>query len=260
MLNRVRLALTLASAVLAALLLLPAQKLLVVTSSQHRDKIPILYARFLCRMLGLRVVSSRPVPRAAILTVSNHVSWTDIIVLTSAGYTCFLAKSEIARWPVVGRLARLQGIVFIDRGRKRSILDANEKIGSVLGQHRPVVFFPEGTTNDGTILKKVLSSHFEAARRALLKCPDLNEIPVEVIALRYSCTQNIAMGRKERARIAWYGDTELLPHLKDFFQLTPVQCEIRPSGWLTFQRTTNRKQIAVLASEYLKKSIEVGAG
>ena len=54
--------------------------------------------------------------RAPALYVSNHISYLDIIVLGDLR-AFFIAKSEVAAWPVFGQLARFQNTLFFETHR-----------------------------------------------------------------------------------------------------------------------------------------------
>ena len=61
------------------------------------------YYRVLRALLRIRVrVAGEPVRGRAVLLVSNHVSWVDIVVIGSIAPVAFVAKSEVRKWPLVG--------------------------------------------------------------------------------------------------------------------------------------------------------------
>ena len=78
----------------------------------------------------------------------------------------FVAKAEVASWPVLGTLARLQRTIFIDRTRR-------QHTGVVAERSRParrrngevVVLFAEGTTGDGNRVLPFRSALLGAAER-----------------------------------------------------------------------------------------------
>src|SRR5579862_9935828 len=83
---------------------------------KRRKTFPNRYHRFLCRLFGIRVtVIGRPVQSRGVLMVANHSSYFDILVFSAAARVSFVAKQEVARWPLFGTLARLQETVFIER-------------------------------------------------------------------------------------------------------------------------------------------------
>lgn len=107
------------------------------------------------------VVHGKPVDEPA-LWISNHVSWMDIPVLGGIRPLSFLSKAEVARWPLIGRLARAAGTLFIQRGSGDSDQVKNQ-IVAALGEGRRVLFFPEGTTTDGHSIKRFFAKLFAAA-------------------------------------------------------------------------------------------------
>jgi 1-acyl-sn-glycerol-3-phosphate acyltransferase len=69
-----------------------------------------LWHRGCCRIAGLQVrVRGTPAVGAPTLFVANHVSYLDIVVLGSLVDAGFVAKSEVAAWPLVGLLAASDG-------------------------------------------------------------------------------------------------------------------------------------------------------
>ena len=102
------------------------------------------------KILGIEVRASGERPSAtAFLIVANHTSWLDILVLRSLFSTCFIAKEEIARWPVVGPMAREAGTIFIGRNSLSSFRETLSASRKSLHQKIPITVFPEGTTTKG---------------------------------------------------------------------------------------------------------------
>lgn len=116
------------------------------------------YVQYFCRRLGevfnVKVQVHGVIPHHTALWVSNHISWLDIAVLGAGGRVFFLAKAEVESWPVIGHLAKWGGTLFIKRGSGDSAR-IREQITEFLKQGIPVLFFPEATTTDGKIVKKV---------------------------------------------------------------------------------------------------------
>ncbi len=125
------------------------------------------FCRQLCKVFNLEIQVHGVIPREPALWVSNHVSWLDVAVLGSGARVFFLAKAEIEKWPLLGKLAKGGGTLFIKRGSGDSI-KIKEQITTFLKQDIPVLFFPEATTSDGSKIKKIygriLGSAIEANR------------------------------------------------------------------------------------------------
>jgi 1-acyl-sn-glycerol-3-phosphate acyltransferase len=94
-----------------------------------------------------------PKPGETGLTVvSNHVSWMDIFALDAACPSRFIAKADIAQWPIFGKIAVQIGTLFVDRSRRSAIVKINEKVTESLQNGGEVALFAEGTTTCGNEL------------------------------------------------------------------------------------------------------------
>lgn len=258
-----RLGFTLTTSLLALLLVFPVQWAVSKTRILSPGLFASGYCRFVCRLLGIRVLkpSVDPWPSAGLI-VPNHVSWIDILVLAAMGQTRFLAKKEIGSWPIVGFLARLQGVIFVDRQRKRSIPAVNHAMAEVLSAGKSVILFAEGTTNDGTHTRKFHSPHFQAAIQSLQARSEETEedtkIVIMPIALVYSHRHGLPMGRGERAQVAWYGDMALMPHMLDLLRLGPVDCRVVSGAPIKADVKSCRKNLA-FATEVNVRRLLAGA-
>jgi 1-acyl-sn-glycerol-3-phosphate acyltransferase len=113
-----------------------------------------------------------------VMYTANHVSWLDIFVIDAHSPARFIAKSELAGWPIVGRLIRDTGTIFITRARKADTLRVNAVAAQALREGGFLAVFPEGTTTDGTTLLKFHGSLLQPAIDA--------QGHVQPIALRYT--------------------------------------------------------------------------
>lgn len=156
-------------------------------------------SRIVLASLGLHYSVEGNVPRHG-LVVANHLSYLDIAILSAAMPCFFVAKAEIARWPYFGRAARTGGTLFLDRSRLASAGQVAAMIGERLALPVPVLFFPEGTSTDGTTVLRFHARLFEPAIRV--------GAPVTAAAVRYV----LASGAEERD-LCWFGDDAFLPHL-----------------------------------------------
>ncbi|MDO6416745.1 lysophospholipid acyltransferase family protein [Sphingomonas sp. BIUV-7] len=137
-------------------------------------------------LLGLRVtIEGRPKP-GHVLYVANHISWLDILALGGASEARFIAKDEIARWPLVGSLARLGGTVFVSRERRGATRVQADAVAAALGEGRPVALFAEGGTGDPSFVRPFRPALFASAVEA--------GTPVQPVAIDYG---------PDRARYAW---------------------------------------------------------
>ena len=124
----------------------------------------------------VRVEGPPPGP-GPFLIVANHISWMDILLIRQLIPGQFIAKEEIALWPVIGPGARRAGTLFISRNKLSSLRATFLQVCRCLERGQSVVLFPEGTTTTGEHLLPFRSGLFESARRT--------GVPILPLALRY---------------------------------------------------------------------------
>src|SRR5688572_24588781 len=158
----------LAALALALAVMIPLQMLALRYSPRLAAWLPVYMHRLFLRLFRVRViVQGTPPVHAPLLVLANHVSWLDIPVLGSLRPMSFVAKSEVATWPVVGLFARLQRCVFIERARKSHTTHVNAEVARRLAGGDVIVLFPEGTTSDGNRMLPFRTSLVGAARAAV---------------------------------------------------------------------------------------------
>lgn len=238
--------------------LMPMQMLVMRVAPSRGAAIPRLFHRLTCRCLGVRrrVRGTPPSAGRSGLIVANHVSWLDIAVLGAERPVCFVAKSEVAAWPVIGFLAKLQRTVFIDRSRRAATADVAAQMGERLSAGEAVVLFAEGTTGDGTRILPMRSSLLGAAHEALGrgKAEPESDIAVYPLTISYTGFHGMAGGRAERAMLAWYGDTELAPHLKRVLRAGAIDVELVWGEPIAMGRETSRKEATRRAEAAIRKA------
>lgn len=199
--------------------LMPVQAIGLTLGCRWRRTLPAHYHRWCCRILGFRVVvSGTQTHLRPALFVANHVSYTDISVLGSLISGSFIAKAEVARWPLFGWLAKLQRTVFVDR-RIGSTAAQRDAMTSRLAAGDALILFPEGTSSDGNRVLPFKSALFSAATA----CPQTGPIAVQPVSIAYTRLDGIPLGRLYRPFFAWYGSVELAPHLWRMIGLGTVE-------------------------------------
>ena len=184
---------------------------------------PKAFQRILLKGLRIRLkVEGSPAPGPHVLLVPNHVSWLDVPVLGAAAPMTFLAKSEVGESRLARLLTAAQGTIFVERGRRTAIPRVNAAMAAAMTAGRPVVLFAEATTGDGNRLLPFHSSHFESLRPGP---PEAGRF-VQPVFLDYARRGGTVVDRRERPRIAWYGDMTFSPHLLQFLAGPPVECVV----------------------------------
>jgi lyso-ornithine lipid O-acyltransferase len=140
------------------------------------------------RIAGAQVrIVGTPV-RKDVLFLANHVSWLDILVMSGATGCAFVAKADMAPWPVLGWLATSNNSVYVERENKRGATHQATALQTALLSGQPVTLFPEGTTAGGHELLPFRSSLIAAV------VPAPEGISIQPVAIDYGALA---------AEIAW---------------------------------------------------------
>ena len=177
-----------------------------------------------------------------VLIVANHISWLDIFVLNALQPARFIAKADLRRLPVVGRLVANAGTLFIERERRRDTQNVNRHTVEALARGDLVAVFPEGTTSDGTGLLKFHSSLLQSIVDA--------EGHMQPVAIRYRTPADAHC-----AAPAYVGDLSLLD---SFWRVTGerrIRAELHVMPPVP-ARSRHRRDLSRAAEDAIRTALE----
>lgn len=173
-------------------------------------------------------------PGRGALVVNNHISWLDIVAINAVRPMRALAKREVGEWPVIGRLVRSAGSVFVDRERLSTLPATIAELTEVLRAGSLVSATPEGTTWCGAAAGRFRSAAFQAAIDG--------GVPVVPVALRF----RLANGRVTTSP-AFIGDETLMDSVRRVARLRGLVLEVHVLPEIAPGRATDRRELAALA-------------
>jgi 1-acyl-sn-glycerol-3-phosphate acyltransferase len=226
---------------LLTLSLLPVQMVAVGMRLKLADQLPRVYHALCLKILNIEVrVSGVPFAEGPGIIVANHASYLDVPVLGALTQGSFIAKKEVASWPVIGLLAKLQRSTFVERRPARAKMQ-NDQLGQRLASGHKMIMFPEGTSNDGNRVLPFKSTLFGVAERIL---PDGSQVRIQPVSIAATRLDGAPIGRDLRAFYSWYGDMDLAPHLWQFLALGRVTVEVVVHPPMTLAQAGSRKDLA----------------
>ena len=228
--------------ILHILLVVPLCLLILVSTKNQQERIIRFWCKRLLSIFEIKVevtgLETYLVNQKKYLMVANHISWMDIIVIQSIKPCIFVAKSDVASWPLFGWVAQMTGTIFIKRDKVSDIKKALKKMKRRLIK-RSVCIFPEGTSTNGRYLLPFKSNLFQSSI-------DTNK-SILPLCLRYE--QNNSYSDKA----AFVDDMSLVDSInkikqeKDMRVIVEVLQPIRPRY--------NRKELASYTQEIIRKNL-----
>jgi 1-acyl-sn-glycerol-3-phosphate acyltransferase len=253
MIGTVRLVLTIFGAVLSLAILLPFYLAALIVNAHAAIRIAGIWHRFVLWMTGTRViVTGSPSRDRPLLLLANHTSWLDIIVLAGTLPVSFVAKQEVSTWPVFNWLARLQRSIFVDRERRHRTGEASDQVARRMADGEIIVLFAEGTSSDGNGVLPFRSALVGAAQRAV---DGERMAALQPVAVAYRSIHGLPIGSQDRARVAWYGGMDLIPHLGRVLRDGAIDVHVVFAPALKLGRDGDRKAVAALAGNMVSQLV-----
>ena len=185
------------------------------------------------RAIGLRIEPRGDAPASGMI-VSNHLSYLDILAFSAITPCVFVAKQEVARWPLLGFFARMAGTIFVNRASRMQVAEANDQIERALRAGVIVLLFAEGTSSDGRTVLPFRSALLEPTIKA--------QCAATPAAVSYSITDGSVA-----EEVCYWRDMTLLPHLLNL--LTKRGVKVRVGFAPAVGRLVSRKGSAAALCE-----------
>jgi 1-acyl-sn-glycerol-3-phosphate acyltransferase len=173
------------------------------------------WAKVTAVIMGMKISVKGTQPQSPFFLVANHLSYVDILAFASQVDCLFVAKHDVARWPILGHLCRSMGTIFVDRTLRKDALRVNDIMESALAGGKAVLLFPEGTSSAGNTVLPFHSALLEPAVRA--------SYPVSYAAVSYRTPPDQAPAS---LAVCWWGDMTFLSHFYRLLHLKTFDAHV----------------------------------
>ncbi len=231
----------------------PAQALTNLLWRQNARTPSHIFFKTFAALAGITVIQHGQIAKGqgGRLIISNHVSYFDTAALGSLHPVAFVAKSQVADWPLIGAVARLGGTVFVNRESRIAAVRDKQTIQDRLEGGETVVLFPEGTSSDGVRVLPFKSALFGAVERH----DDAPDFVVQPVSLAYRSNYGLPLDGRSRPSFAWYGDMDFLPHKWSAYVQGPFEVVVRFHPPVRLSDFSSRKAMAAWCEEVVRRGL-----
>ena len=176
------------------------------------------------------------------VVISNHMGYLDIMAFAALHRCVFVSKAEIGTWPVIGWMTTMSGTVYVERGRGGSANRAKGDIQAAAAEGLPVIFFPEGTSSDGSSVLPF--------RSGLLTESIAAGQSITAAFIRYRLTRDNGPDVAIENRVSYWDDTPIALHIFRLVGLRGIEVDVSfASSPIAFSpaASTDRRVAAVEA-------------
>jgi 1-acyl-sn-glycerol-3-phosphate acyltransferase len=204
-----------------------------------------LFAKLFLKLCGVKIYINgleKPIINGSLI-ISNHLSYLDIVLISSILPVVFISSMEVKETPILGLFARCGGSIFIERRKKTTVHSDINKIEYFLSKGFSILLFPEGTTSNGDYILPFKSS--------LLGSVINKNVTIENLCIKYSTINGNIINNNNRDYIYYYGDMTFWPHFFNLLGLQKIEVEIQKAGRLNAKNFSSRKELVNLSHKLI---------
>ena len=212
------------------------------------------FSRLLMRIVGVKLVVHGKIPASKHLIVSNHQGILDSLLHMTISPCMVVSNALIRNMKAIGTVMELLGFVFVDRSRRKSIVELLQPATSMMTQSKVNMgFFPEGKSGDGIELLPFHSPFFKIAI-------DSNS-SIQPLAFRWTHANGHAVSPAQRVTFTYLvKHGSVVQHLSNLLGLRKkvlVVHVLKPiSAQEIAEKNWTRKEVSQRSEDLIREALE----
>lgn len=180
------------------------------------------------------------------LYLCNHMSYTDIMVISAWLRCSFVTSVEIRDTPFLGHMCRIAGCLFVERRNRSQIENEIGEISMALRNGFNVMIFPEATSTNGDDVLPF--------KRSLIKSAIDAGADVQPVCLQYLHGTGRNLTTIERDSVCWYGDMGFGSHIWDLLGTAHLRAVLNMLPVIRHDSGLGRDEIATKAHQQIRQT------
>lgn len=212
------------------------------------------FSRLLMRLVGVKLVVQGKMPSSKHLVVSNHQGILDSLLHMAISPCMVISNMLIRNMKVIGAVMELLGFVFVDRSRRKSIVELLQPATSMITKSNVnMSFFPEGKSSDGIELLPFNSPFFKIAIDS--------GSGVQPIAFRWTHANGQEVSKKHRITFTYLvKHGSIVKHLSDLLGLKKKRLVVKVLEPISVEeiaeKNWTRKEVSQRSEDLIREALD----
>ena len=216
------------------------------------------FSRLLMWIVGVKLVVHGKTPSSRHLIVSNHQGILDSLLHMAISPCMVISNSLIRNMKVIGAVMELLGFVFVDRSRRKSIVELLQPAISMMTKSKVNMgFFPEGRSGNGIELLPFHSPFFKIATDS--------DSGIQPLAFRWTCANGHAVSPAQRMTFTYLVEHgSIVQHLSNLLGLRKKVLVIKVLKPISAQeiakKNWTRKEVSQRSEDLIREALNDDTG
>lgn len=209
------------------------------------------HSKVACAVFGIKIDFSgleNAKEEAAYLVVGNHLSYLDVLIMSSFRPLCYVTSMEIKQTPFLGLLTEVGGCLYVERRSRENIQNEIGEIELALKEGLSVVVFPEATSTNGEQVLPFKRSLFLSAVKS--GCSVLPTV------IQYDAIDGKPVSKENRDKLCWYGDMRFAGHFFGLMAMKEINVSLKVLPEIPVEPDSTRDKLMEQAQKLVHENYE----
>jgi len=221
-------------------------------------KATVIFYKGWCKIFGIKVnVIGKPSEYQPTFFVSNHMGIMDIAVLASVLKAPFISRGDLASWPLIGYMAKLQNTFFAIRESKYAKKQSEDLENRFKKDKESLIIFAEGTSTEGRHVLPFKSSLFQIGSLKMKYGKKEEFLKIQPISISFTKLHDMPVTYNERFFYSWIGDEDLFPSLYGFMKLGRKEVTVEFHDVVSMKEYNHRKNLANYCHDVIENTVSL---
>ncbi|MBN22088.1 MAG: hypothetical protein CL678_12480 [Bdellovibrionaceae bacterium] len=181
------------------------------------------------------------------LFVGNHLSYLDVVILSSIYETLFITSKKTENTFLLGKICKNAQCIFVDRQSRKKAKEEITNVSHRINSKKNITFFPEATSTNGDSILNFKRFFFKSAIQS--KCK------IQTFTLNYLEVNNLKITKENRDLIFWYGDMKFFSHFLKIISLNKIKVEVIFNNPINIKKLKTEENNSHFLSQHTRNQV-----